>query len=236
MGRKKSGGIFSFFKGLGMLIAYPFVVLNTFSGGKKKKTKKKQPVTYKKITFKVAEPKIKTGPTTNIKTSNPYAYTKKQYNAHYKKNDLSDVDTIETLSKENSKKDKAIFEENYTKNDLLEDMVLIDMMSKENKKQNKKYNPGENNTFMTEDDDDFDWETHCEFCGELLEDCECEHRQLSCQDISQDIDDLEFDEMNDVWDEADQMDEMEDEEEIEEDDDDLSFDNFSSFDDEDDDF
>lgn len=46
-----------------------------------------------------------------------------------------------------------------------------------------------------------DWETHCESCGELLEDCECDWRGQSKQDISQDIDDLEFDEINDILDE-----------------------------------
>lgn len=47
------------------------------------------------------------------------------------------------------------------------------------------------------------WETHCESCGELLEDCECDWKGQSKQDISQDMDDLEFDEMNDIWDEMD---------------------------------
>lgn len=50
----------------------------------------------------------------------------------------------------------------------------------------------------------FDWETHCESCGELLEDCECDWRGQSKQDISQDMDDLEFDEMLDYWDELDE--------------------------------
>ena len=87
---------------------------------------------------------------------------------------------------------------------------------------------------VTEDDyPDYDWETHCEYCGELLEDCECDNKELSRQDISQDMDDLEFDEMNDVWDEMDQMEE--DEEGFEEENDNLSFDNFSSFDDDDED-
>lgn len=60
-----------------------------------------------------------------------------------------------------------------------------------NEKKNKKHN-------------DFDWETHCELCGELLEDCECDRQKQRKQDISQDdMDDLEFDEMNDIWDEMD---------------------------------
>lgn len=54
----------------------------------------------------------------------------------------------------------------------------------------------------------FNWETHCESCGELLEDCECDWREQSCLDISQDMDDLEFDEMNDVWDEMDSLDDL----------------------------
>ena len=53
----------------------------------------------------------------------------------------------------------------------------------------------------------FSWETHCESCGELLEDCECDWKHQSKQDISQDdMDDLEFDEMNDIWDEMDEED------------------------------
>ena len=40
-----------------------------------------------------------------------------------------------------------------------------------------------------------DWETHCESCGELLEDCECDWEDQSEQDISQDdMDDIDFDE------------------------------------------
>ena len=35
-----------------------------------------------------------------------------------------------------------------------------------------------------EDDDDYSWETHCEYCGELLEDCECDHRHESHEAIS----------------------------------------------------
>lgn len=55
----------------------------------------------------------------------------------------------------------------------------------------------------------FDWETHCESCGELLEDCECDWHKQSKQDISQDdMDDLEFDEMNDIWDEMDEDDDL----------------------------
>ena len=73
---------------------------------------------------------------------------------------------------------------------VLNDMILIDMMEKDKKKKTKKK--------------EFDWETHCESCGELLEDCECDWRGQSKQDISQDdMDDLEFDEMNDIWDEMD---------------------------------
>ena len=35
-----------------------------------------------------------------------------------------------------------------------------------------------------EDDPDYAWETHCEFCGELLEDCECDHRHESRRDLN----------------------------------------------------
>ncbi|MBQ8319718.1 MAG: hypothetical protein IJX81_02460 [Clostridia bacterium] len=35
-----------------------------------------------------------------------------------------------------------------------------------------------------EDDSDYSWETHCEYCGELLEDCVCDHRHESHEAIS----------------------------------------------------
>lgn len=72
---------------------------------------------------------------------------------------------------------------------VVNDMIIMEMMEKEKKKKSKKKN--------------FNWETHCESCGELLEDCECDWKRQSKQDISQDMDDLEFDEMNDIWDEMD---------------------------------
>ena len=34
-----------------------------------------------------------------------------------------------------------------------------------------------------EDDLDYSWETHCEFCGELLEDCVCDHKHESHEAI-----------------------------------------------------
>lgn len=48
------------------------------------------------------------------------------------------------------------------------------------------------------------FDEYCENCGELLEDCECDDKWLSKQDISQDMDDLDFDEMMDYWDELDE--------------------------------
>ena len=72
--------------------------------------------------------------------------------------------------------------------------------------------------------DDCDWETHCENCGELLEDCECDDQELSFEDIA----------IMDMIDEDDEQDDMFFQEE--EDDDNLSFDEFESFDEEDDDF
>ena len=33
------------------------------------------------------------------------------------------------------------------------------------------------------DDPDYSWETHCEYCGELLEDCVCAHRHESHRDV-----------------------------------------------------
>ena len=48
--------------------------------------------------------------------------------------------------------------------------ALANSSSKNNKKKKKQ---------------DFnDWETHCESCGELLEDCECDWKGQSKQDIS----------------------------------------------------
>ena len=65
------------------------------------------------------------------------------------------------------------------------------------------------NTKKNKEQSGFDWETHCESCGELLEDCECDWQKQSKQDISQDdMDDLEFDEMNDIWDEMDEDDDL----------------------------
>ena len=55
-----------------------------------------------------------------------------------------------------------------------------------------------------------EFDEYCENCGELLEDCECDDRWISKQDASQEMDDLEFDEMNDVWDEMDEEDEIDD--------------------------
>lgn len=76
---------------------------------------------------------------------------------------------------------------------VVNDMILMEMIEKNKKNKHKKK--------------EFNWEAHCESCGELLEDCECDWREQSKQDISQDdIDDLEFDEMNDIWDEMDDND------------------------------
>ena len=35
-----------------------------------------------------------------------------------------------------------------------------------------------------EDDDDYSWETHCEYCGELLEFCVCDHKHESHEALS----------------------------------------------------
>lgn len=32
------------------------------------------------------------------------------------------------------------------------------------------------------ENDDYSWKTHCEYCGELLEDCQCDHRHTSRRD------------------------------------------------------
>ncbi len=77
-------------------------------------------------------------------------------------------------------------------------------------------------TKKKQNNDDFDWETHCENCGELLEDCVCDDKELSLADIS-------------LIDMIDEDDEEAEKEEIEkEEDDNLSFDNFDSLDDDDD--
>ena len=68
-----------------------------------------------------------------------------------------------------------------------------------------------------EPNEELNWEEYCESCGELLEDCECDNKELSRQDIGQEdeeMDDLEFDEMNDVWDEMDAEDEMEEDDDF----------------------
>ena len=58
----------------------------------------------------------------------------------------------------------------------------------------------------------FDWENHCESCGELLEDCKCSYNWLSKQDISKGS---MFDDKNETKSKN-------------------SFDNFNSFEDEED--
>lgn len=240
MGKRKKGplsDLFNFGKGLWMLGRAPFVFLDLFTP-KKKKTRTKTTTittTYVKPTENVVvKPKRKQ--TREEIINNNFAknktvanVTKSSINKHYvKPAKHSEKDLLDELANENRKNNVTL----NSDDEMLETMVLLDMMNKENNNQRKSnLLPGEQNTFMTDDDEDYDWETHCEFCGELLEDCECEHRQLSRQDISQEDDDLELDEMNDVWDESDQM---EEDEEFEEDDDDLSFDNFNSFDDDDD--
>lgn len=69
--------------------------------------------------------------------------------------------------------------------------------------------------------EELDWETHCENCGELLEDCVCDDKELSLEDIC----------LMDMIDEDDEEDEIQQEDE---EDDNLSFDDFESLDDDDD--
>ncbi len=71
-------------------------------------------------------------------------------------------------------------------------------------------NKPSNNTFS---DDDFDF--HCESCGELLEDCECDFQDLSAEDISEF--NLNFDDEFEIDDEPDASDDGDD------------FDDFDSF-------
>lgn len=79
--------------------------------------------------------------------------------------------------------------------EILEEAIMYDMLNKQIKKKQQKKNQKDYTEY---------WETHCESCGELLEDCECDWKRQSKQDISQDeMDDLEFDEMMDYWDELD---------------------------------
>ena len=53
------------------------------------------------------------------------------------------------------------------------------------------------NTNKNKEQSGFDWETHCESCGELLEDCECDDKELSMEDIA----------LMDMLDEEDEMEE-----------------------------
>ena len=70
------------------------------------------------------------------------------------------------------------------------------------------------------DDDSEDnvyFKTHCRHCGKLFENCTCDCKRYKRPDkqktleevieeqITEDIDDLELDEMNDVWDEMDSL-------------------------------
>ena len=106
------------------------------------------------------------------------------------------VETIQKKKGKKSSKNKKV-KNNFNKksrNDT-DDELFVDL----NLMKVVKHNP------KTSLDKEFsDWETHCESCGELLEDCECDWRGQSKQDISQDMDDLEFDEMLDYWDELDE--------------------------------
>lgn len=65
--------------------------------------------------------------------------------------------------------------------------MFLDFLFKKNNSKNKSFN----------------FDEYCENCGELLEDCECDDKWISKQDISQEIDDLEFDEIIDILDEED---------------------------------
>ena len=65
------------------------------------------------------------------------------------------------------------------------------------------------------------FDEYCENCGELLEDCECDNRELSMEDIA----------LMDMLDEDDEMEE--DDFEDEEEDEDLSFDDFEALDEDD---
>lgn len=47
------------------------------------------------------------------------------------------------------------------------------------------------------EDDEYDWETHCEYCEELLEDCECDYRHESHEAIG--LWDCGCDEEDDDW-------------------------------------
>lgn len=93
---------------------------------------------------------------------------------------------------------KAIYDKKQTQNQSI-NYKSSNTISFNSKSKTKKQPPKKDYTEY--------WETHCESCGELLEDCECEWKHYSKEDISLDnMDDLEFDEMNDIWDELDEED------------------------------
>lgn len=103
------------------------------------------------------------------------------------------VETVQKKKLKSSKSNKKVKKQlNKTSRNTEDDEVLIDLNLMKMVKHKTK---------DKSDKESFDWETHCESCGELLEDCECDWRGQSKQDISQDMDDLEFDEMMDIWDE-----------------------------------
>lgn len=58
----------------------------------------------------------------------------------------------------------------------------------------------EENADGYEDDPDYSWETHCEYCGELLEDCECDYKHESHEAIG--LDYCDCDDEDDGWNEG----------------------------------
>lgn len=62
---------------------------------------------------------------------------------------------------------------------MLMDLAIHDMFTKHKDEEDEE---DEDNFY--EDDPDYSWETHCEYCGELLEDCVCDHRHESHEAIS----------------------------------------------------
>lgn len=56
--------------------------------------------------------------------------------------------------------------------DFFENILIFERQSKERKQK------------RNEPHDEFNWETHCEYCEDFLEDCDCDHRHESHEAIS----------------------------------------------------
>lgn len=95
------------------------------------------------------------------------SYNKKQQEKPHLLDKLED-DKDEEVDEDSDDEDDDYDEEDAEKAKLLVDAALLGLaFRKTSKKKNKKDN----------------WETDCEFCGDLLEDCRCDHQCESRHDI-----------------------------------------------------